>query len=101
MRKRVWLPLSAAICERREAVLWPKNLRRVSVWAIQRPHSCAGWRNAYARRVGYKAHRYCSAGCPLHDTDILRMAGLWPWQAVRMTWGDVLALIPEAKEPSP
>lgn len=83
------LPLSAQICANREKLFWPKSVRLLPTWLWSRNHAI-GWRNARAKKLGYKAHRHCTAGIPIYDHHTLRMANLWPWEAVQMTFDEVL-----------
>lgn len=77
------LPLSAQICAVRERIFWPRVFKSRGAWLLTRRH-CADWRNAHAKRIGYKAHRNCSAGVPIHPPSVLRELGLWPWQTTQM-----------------
>jgi hypothetical protein len=57
------LSLGARICQNRERMFWPpfRLWRDAPRWTHYREHDCY-WRNALAKKLGYKAHRYCSAG---------------------------------------
>lgn len=84
--KKVFLSLAAQCCHNREKIFWPRKNFSSKILLRRNPYrryDC-DWRNAKAKILGYKAHRYCRAGEPVHDPHILREIGLWPHEAVRL-----------------